>query len=143
MFPTSTRFSLQATTSPLGSRGVYLFVTAISRHAGRLLLSRHRCRGTWETQSGHIEPGETPLQAMRRELYEEAGALDFDLVPVCDYSAKGTHGVFFFADIHSLGPLPQSEMAEVRHFDALPPELTYPGISPVLYDQVKQHFAHG
>jgi 8-oxo-dGTP pyrophosphatase MutT (NUDIX family) len=32
-----------------------------------------RCPGSWETVHGHIEPGETPAEAARRELAEEAG----------------------------------------------------------------------
>ncbi len=32
-----------------------------------------RCAGTWETIHGHIEPGETPAAAARRELAEETG----------------------------------------------------------------------
>jgi 8-oxo-dGTP pyrophosphatase MutT (NUDIX family) len=30
-----------------------------------------RCPGSWETVHGHIEPGETPADAARRELDEE------------------------------------------------------------------------
>jgi 8-oxo-dGTP pyrophosphatase MutT (NUDIX family) len=32
-----------------------------------------RCPGSWETVHGHIEPGETPADAARRELEEETG----------------------------------------------------------------------
>jgi 8-oxo-dGTP pyrophosphatase MutT (NUDIX family) len=32
-----------------------------------------RCPGSWETVHGHIEPGETPAAAARRELQEETG----------------------------------------------------------------------
>ncbi|MDL2294112.1 NUDIX domain-containing protein [Ruminococcaceae bacterium OttesenSCG-928-D13] len=133
---------LIGTTSPLGSRKDYLFVAVMSRFEGQLLLSRHAERQTWETQGGHIEPGETPLAAAKRELYEESGAVDFAITPVCDYSAAGTHGIFFFAEIARLGPLPESEMAETRRFAALPPaaELTYPGITPVLFEKVRDRF---
>ena len=134
---------MTATIGPLGGHaGAYTYVATVSRYAGGLLLSRHTQRRTWETQGGHIEPGETPLAAARRELYEEAGATRYTLRPVCDYSAAGTHGVLFFADIAELGPLPASEMAEVRRFDALPPpgELTYPGITPVVYAEVCRRF---
>ena len=39
----------------------------------------------------------------------------------------------FHAEIHALGPMPQSEMAEVRMFDTLPENLTYPQITPELF----------
>ena len=32
-----------------------------------------RSPGTWETVHGHIEPGETPIEAARREVREETG----------------------------------------------------------------------
>ena len=32
-----------------------------------------RCAGTWETVHGHIQPGEAPAAAARRELREETG----------------------------------------------------------------------
>jgi 8-oxo-dGTP pyrophosphatase MutT (NUDIX family) len=52
----------------------------VLRGAGRelecLLLRRApggRCPGSWEAVHGHIEPGETPADAARRELAEETG----------------------------------------------------------------------
>lgn len=32
-----------------------------------------RCPGSWETVHGHVEPGERPADAARRELAEETG----------------------------------------------------------------------
>ena len=134
---------------PLDSFDHYIYVVVLSRHQGKLLLSRHRARATWETQGGHIEPGETPAQAAARELFEESGATDFALTPLCDYIAgdetNASAGVVFVADIHTLAPLPQSEMAEVRLFDALPQNITYPGITPHLYAEAARqgHFPHG
>ena len=127
---------------PLGEKKEYQYVTAVGRHKGLLLLCRHRERQTWETPGGHIEPGETPLQAMHRELYEESGALQYRLAPMGDYSAGGTNGVWFFIDIASLGPLPPSEIAEVRLFEGLPAKqnLTYPGIIPVLWQAAAPRF---
>ena len=46
------------------------------------MLGRHRERDTWEMQGGHIEANETPLEAARRELYEESGALEFIMQPL-------------------------------------------------------------
>lgn len=113
------------------------FVVVLSRLEGKILLSRHRQRQTWETQGGHIEPGEGPDQAARRELIEESGAAAFTLRPLFDYwvgdEATDAGGVVFAAQIERLGPLPESEMAEVRAFDGLPENLTYPDITPHLF----------
>lgn len=48
-------------------------VAIFCRHQGEILLIRHRRLGTWLPIGGEIEPGETPLEAARRELQEETG----------------------------------------------------------------------
>lgn len=49
----------------------YKYVVVFSKFENKLMLSRHKNRTTWETQGGHVEPGETLEQAARRELWEE------------------------------------------------------------------------
>ena len=119
----------------------YDFVVIFARYDSHWLYSRHRERDTWETAGGHIEPGETPLEAARRELYEECGAVEFDIEPAFDYAVSGasevSNGQVFFADVRRLGVLPDYEMAEVQLFDALPDKMTYPEILPVLYEKVQ------
>lgn len=123
---------------PPGALGAYRYVVMLSRMGGRMLMSRHRDRATWQNQGGHIEPGETPLAAARRELYEESGALEYDIAPLCDYQFAHGAAAVYAVSVTRLGPLPESEMAEVRLFDALPEELTYPGITPVLFARAER-----
>lgn len=46
----------------------------------------------------------------------------------------------FLAEITKMGPLPPSEMAETALFGALPRALTYPQITPVLWEQAGKRF---
>ena len=68
---------------PTGSLKSYKYVVVLSEYQGKILLSRHKYRKTWETQGGHIEAGEQPLDAAKRELFEESGAVGFDIQPLC------------------------------------------------------------
>ena len=125
-------------TYPLGSFERYPYVVILSRMEGKFLRSRHKQRTTWEFQGGHIEQGETPLQAAKRELFEESGAAAFDIEPLCDFWAgsedgkSGACGVVFTAEIQKLGPLPESVMAETRLFESLPDQMTYPAITAAI-----------
>lgn len=121
---------------PYGSSGSYVFVVVCSRYKDKWVLSRHRKRDTWETQGGHIEPGELPMETARRELFEESGIQNADIYPVCDYlgydDEGSAMGMVFLAMVHELGELPESEMKEIRTFEGLPDNLTYPMVTPVL-----------
>lgn len=85
-------FAMICRTYGINTLGQYKYVVVLSGYQGKILLSRHRERMTWETQGGHIEPGETPMEAAKRELYEESGAVEFDLRPLCDYWAGEENG---------------------------------------------------
>ncbi len=72
---------------PLNSLKEYKYVAVLSQYEGKWLFVRHRQRMTWETQGGHIEPGETQYMAACRELFDESGAQLYMLFPLCDYYA--------------------------------------------------------
>lgn len=136
------RKELQCRLYPLGYLKKYKYTVICTFYQGKWILSRHKKRDTWETQGGHIEDGETPLACAKRELFEESGITDADLYPVCDYWGFNrqacSNGVLFFAVVHSLGSLPESEMKEIKAFDMLPLELTYPQTSPMLYAEAEK-----
>lgn len=136
------RKELQCKLYPLNTLQNYEFVVICSFYQGKWILSKHKKRNTWETQGGHIERGETPLEAAKRELFEESGVSDADLFAICDYlgydSRGSANGVVFLAVVHELGELPESEMQKIGCFDVIPNELTYPDVSPVFYREAEK-----
>ena len=136
------RKKLKCRIYPLGYLERYKFTVICANYRGKWILSKHKKRNTWETQGGHIEIGENPLECARRELFEESGIKDADIYPVCDYwgfnSQECSNGMVFLAVVHSLDELPESEMKEIGVFDELPYNLTYPQVSPRLYVEAQK-----
>jgi 8-oxo-dGTP diphosphatase len=108
------------------------FVCIESKYNDKWVLCLHKRRQTWEVPGGHVEKGESPLTAAKRELYEETGAIDYDIVPVWDYQVfndDGTlhnNGRVYYANIRSFDSLPEcSEMIKINSFETLPANVTY------------------
>ena len=96
----------------------------VCNYQGKWLLSKHKERDTWEIPGGHIEDGESWLEAAKRELYEETGATKVDIKPVCLYSVS-KYGILCYATIEELESLPNSEIEKIEFFDEVPENLTY------------------
>ena len=113
------------------------YAVMVARSGDKWVLCKHKKRETLEFPGGHREPGETILEAARRELYEETGAVDYDLTPVCVYRVWD-YGVLFFANIRGFEGELHSEIEKVRLLDTLPENWTYPAIHPKLLNQVER-----
>lgn len=117
----------------------YVIVATRLQHK-KWVFVQHTQRNTWELPAGHIEKGETPTEAAKRELYEETGAICYSIYPVCDYSVtkklNKQYGRLFVAEVDKLGELPDYEIAKRKLSYKLPKNLTYPTIQPILFNKI-------
>ena len=123
----------------LGSADESLYTRAVlvSRYKDKWVYCRHKDRSTWEIPGGHIEQGETWLEAAKRELFEETGAVDADIEPICLYKIS-TYGILCYANIKKFETLPEEyEMKEIAFFDEEPQNLTYPEAHSLFLKTVK------
>ncbi|MCL2840077.1 MAG: NUDIX domain-containing protein [Defluviitaleaceae bacterium] len=129
--------------APLGTLKDYTYTVNFCRYNGKWLYCRAKNRDVFETAGGTIERGEAVLDAAKRELYEETGAIQYKIAPAFDYSVRRgestdfTHGQVFVVEIHELGNMPDFEMAEVKAFDTIPDKMRFPEILPVLFRNVQ------
>ena len=122
------------------------FAVIIAVTQGKWVFCKHRERDTYEVPGGHREKGEDIETTARRELYEETGALEFTLRPVCVYSVTApddldgeeTFGMLFFADISSFEDELHSEIEKIVITDILPDKWTYPLIQPKLLEEARR-----
>lgn len=116
------------------------FAVIMARYKDKWVFVRHKERLTWEIPGGHREENESINSTASRELIEETGARDFNIVPICIYSVTKdeteSFGQLFYSNVEYLDELPNSEIGEVNFFDTMPVSLTYPLIQPYLYKRV-------
>ena len=124
------------------------FAVIISKANGKFVFCKHKERNTYEIPGGHREKGETVLEAAKRELKEETGAVDFTIKRVCVYSVKGktrvnenvddeTFGMLYVADIFSFEEI-HSEIEKIIITDKLEYDWTYPLIQPKLMKEAQR-----
>ncbi|PRR78121.1 putative 8-oxo-dGTP diphosphatase YtkD [Clostridium liquoris] len=121
-----------------------LFAVIMTRFNGQWLYVRHRDRNTWEIPGGHREENENINDTASRELFEETGATKFRLTPICVYSVERdetidyteSFGQLFYSEVEELDNLLHFEISEIKLFDDIPDNLTYPLIQPFLHKKV-------
>ncbi|MFG6327292.1 MAG: NUDIX domain-containing protein [Lachnospiraceae bacterium] len=107
------------------------FVVIFTKYQDKWVYCWHKKRESYEHPGGHVEKGETPLAAAKRELYEETGITDCDIMPLWDYEFIWDNGMgqnngrVYIALVHSLGEMPESEMDRIELFDTVPEKYTY------------------
>lgn len=124
------------------------FAVIVSQADGKWVFCKHKERDTYEIPGGHREEDESILETAKRELQEETGAIQFDLIPICVYSVTGktrvnetgeeSFGMLYFANIKEFSDKLDSEMEKVVLLKELPEELTYPLIQPKLIEEFER-----
>ena len=122
------------------------FAVIVTKADGHWVFCKHKERSTLEVPGGHREPGEDILATAKRELYEETGAVDFTIEPVCVYSVtapgnsggRETFGMLFRADVKAFEKELHSEIERIVIQDELPAAWTYPEIQPYLIEEVQK-----
>lgn len=122
------------------------FAVIITKTENKYVFCKHRERDTWEIPGGHREQGEKILDTAKRELYEETGALEFAIEPVCVYSVTApenfngveSFGMLYFADVKQFEQEIHSEIEKIIITDSLPDRWTYPEIQPKLMGEAER-----
>lgn len=116
----------------------YTRVICVCRYQGKYLFSYNKKREGWEVPGGHIEEGESWEEAAKREMYEETGATNIKLTPICAYKIT-TLGILCYCEILELKELPKEyEMSEIMLSEQLPDNLTFPESSTLFFNTVKE-----
>ena len=123
------------------------FAVIFAKTQNKYVFCKHRDRDTWEVAGGRRENGENIMDTAKRELYEETGALEFDIEPICIYSVtksdnlnhkEESFGMLFFANIKCFEAELHSEIEKITITDKFPERWTYPDIQPHLIEEVKK-----
>lgn len=111
------------------------FAVLIAKYNNQFIIINNEKRGGWEVPGGTREIGETILYTASRELYEETGAVRFELMPFGIYQLNGSFGMVFFAEVEEMNTLPGFEIEEIKFEDVLPEGMNFGDLYYSFYDR--------
>lgn len=124
----------------------FLCAVIVTQYRGKWMFVRQKGKETWELPGGTHEINETITETAERELFEETGAKKFSLTPISisavNIDGRQSYGLLFYSEVSELGELPNSEIEEVKLFEGLPENLTYPSIHNVLFNKAVEFSGH-
>lgn len=125
-----------------------------ARHQNAWVCVRLKGRSDWCFPGGGREEGESMEENARRELFEETGALEYDMYPLGVYGVnhllktdsaekhdRYSWGGLYAAEIHRFGAIPEDfEIAERRYFRGFPLDnARFPDIMPGMMDWLNEN----
>lgn len=128
------------------------FAVIITKSNGKWVFCKHRERDTYEVPGGHREKNEEIDDTARRELYEETGAVEYTIKPVCIYNVikdsskvkgsaaantvkTGSYGKLYYAEVTRFEEELHSEIEYIIFSNELVDNWTYPLIQPKLLEE--------
>ena len=131
------KFYDRLTEEQLQNENMVKYAIIIARYQNKFVFCQHKDRNTYELPGGHREHGETIFATAKRELYEETGATQFTLTPICGYKVED-YGMLYYAQIEKMEKQLSHEIRSIRLCKKIPEELTYPRIHPYLLIEAKR-----
>lgn len=113
----------------------YTRVVCVCKYKDKFVFSYNKKRNGYEIPGGHIESGESWVDAAKREMYEETGAVKIKLTPICVYKIT-TFALLCYCEILEMEDLPNYEMEKILLSDDLPQNLTYPDTYKLFFNTV-------
>ena len=113
------------------------YAVICARYNGKWVFCKHKERDTYEIPGGHREDGEDIEATAKRELWEETGAKDFDIYPVCIYSFTD-YGMLYLRKFAVLENCRLLKLKRLIFLTIYQKNLTYPAIQPYLFERVQE-----